>query len=111
MKNVEVQLKGDLLIIGKDPRLVVNLKSQEKNPLPEENTVQQGPVGRKAAECFSDCCKLLLSAGMPGGRRDENSAAVQAESEQDSPGEGEGRAFIDNNRVYQIYSNQGANYL
>lgn len=29
MKNVEVQLKGDLLIIGKDPRLVVNLKSQE----------------------------------------------------------------------------------
>ena len=29
-------------------------------------------------------------------------AAVQAESEQDSPGEGEGRAFIDNRRVYQI---------
>ena len=29
MKNVEAQLKGDFLIIGKDPRLVVNLKSQE----------------------------------------------------------------------------------
>ena len=116
MKNVEVQLKGDLLIIGKDPRLVVNLKSQEnyietgsrKIPYRNKNTVQQGPAGRKAAECFSDCCKLLLSAGMPGGRRDENSAAVQAESEQDSPGEGEGRAFIDNSRVYQIYSNQGS---
>ena len=32
-----------------------------------------------------------LSAGVPGGRRSENSRAVQAESEQDSPGEGEGR--------------------
>ena len=39
---------------------------------------------------------------MPGGRRDENSAAVQAVSEQDSPGEGEGRAFIDKSRVHQI---------
>lgn len=29
MKNVEAQLKGNFLIIGKDPRLVVNLKSQE----------------------------------------------------------------------------------
>ena len=48
-----------------------------------------------------------LSAGVPGGRRSENSRAVQAESEQDSLGEEEGRAFIDKSRVYQIHSNQG----
>lgn len=52
-----------------------------------------------------------LSAGVPGGRRSENSRAVQAESEQDSLGEEEGRAFIDKSRVYQIHSNQGVNYL
>ncbi len=68
-----------------------------------------GICWKESSRVFSDCCKILLSAGVPGGRRDENSRAVQDESEQDGPGEG--RAFIDKSRVYQIYSNQGVNYL
>ena len=78
MKKCRSAVEGRSSDYREGSRLVVNLKSQEnyietgsrKNPLPEENTVQQGPAGRKAAECFSDCCKLLLSAGMSGGRRE-----------------------------------------
>ena len=107
MKNVEVQLKGDLLIIGKDPRLVVNLKSQE-------NYIETG--SRKIPYRK----KIQFSRDLLEGKRQNvfqtavsyyYQQACQVASEQDSPGEGEGRAFIDNNRVYQIYSNQGANYL
>ena len=100
MKNVEVQLKGDLLIIGKDPRLVVNLKSQE-------NYIETG--SRKIPYRK----KIQFSRDLLEGKRQNvfQTAVSYYYSEQDSPGEGEGRAFIDNNRVYQIYSNQGANYL
>lgn len=56
MKNVEVQLKGDLLIIGKDPRLVVNLKSQE-------NYIETG--GRKIPYQK----KIQFSRDLLGGKR------------------------------------------